>query len=223
MVKNVILISGKLRSGKNTLTDMIMEELKNTKCSVGFDFFAKSVKDQSKDIFRNLIEYLNEVSEKYDVPELKTTDDNWYEHKNKITRIILQTYGTDIFRDMIDTDHWSKILKRRLTEKTEDFMFITDVRFKSEISVISDKTSFKHDRRTITPKYNIFKIRINRNTYERSDDPIFTHPSEMDLDDYTNWDLVVNNDGTLEDLMKQAKHITSFILENSSNKFEKTC
>lgn len=219
MVKNIILISGKLQSGKNTLTDMLLEEFKKTDYKVGFDFFAKSVKDQSKEIFKNLIDYLNIVSETYNIPELKTTDENWYETKNKITRILLQTYGTEIFRDMVDTNHWSKILRNRLaTEKFEDFMFITDVRFKSEISTICDKSSFKHDHRTITPNYNIYKIRVERDTYERGDDAIFTHHSEMDLDDFQEWDLKVFNNGTLEDLKREAKNAFNFILKQSEKK-----
>lgn len=215
MVKNVILVSGKLQSGKNTFVNMLMEELKSTNLKVGFDFFAKSVKDQSKDIFKNLTDYLNTISEKYNIPEIYTKDDNWYESKNHITRILLQTYGTDIFRDMVDSNHWAKILKRRLiSEKHEDIMFITDVRFKSEISTICDKEPMRHDYRTITPNYNVMKIRINRNNYERTDDPIFTHHSEIDLDDYTDWDVLINNDSDLNSLLKQAKDTKEFILKH---------
>ncbi len=215
MVKNVILVSGKLQSGKNTFVNMLMEELKSTNLKVGFDFFAKSVKDQSKDIFKNLTDYLNTISEKYNIPEIYTTEDNWYESKNHITRILLQLYGTDIFRDMVDSNHWAKILKRRLiSEKNEDIMFITDVRFKSEISTICDKEPMRHDYRTITPNYNVIKIRINRNNYERTDDPIFTHHSEIDLDDYTDWDVLINNDSDLNSLLKQAKNTKEFILKH---------
>lgn len=215
MVKNVILVSGKLQSGKNTFVNMLMEELKSTNLKVGFDFFAKSVKDQSKDIFKNLTDYLNTISEKYNIPEIYTTEDNWYESKNHITRILLQSYGTDIFRDMVDANHWGKILKRRLvSEKNEDIMFITDVRFKSEISTICDKEPMRHDYRTITPNYNVMKIRINRNNYERTDDPIFSHHSEIDLDDYTDWDVLINNDSDLNSLLKQAKEAKEFILKH---------
>lgn len=215
MVKNVILVSGKLQSGKNTFVDMLMEELKTTNLKVGFDFFAKPVKDQSKDIFRNLINYLNKVSEENNIPELYTEDHNWYEEKNHITRTLLQIYGTEIFRDMVDQNYWGKFLKKKLlTEKDEDIMFVTDVRFKSEISTICDKEPIRHDFRTITPGYNVIKIRINRNNFERGNDPIFTHHSEIDLDDYTNWDLVINNDSDLSSLLKQAKTTKDFILKH---------
>jgi cytidylate kinase len=222
MVKNVILISGKLQSGKNTFTDMLMKELQPTGLKVGFDFFAKSVKDQCKDIFKTLTDYLNDVSEKFNVPELKTIDDNWYETKNKITRILLQTYGTDIFREMVDANWWAKILQKRVcTERTEDILFITDVRFKSEIAAMLDKTPFRQDYRTITPKYNVIKIRVERDNFDRPDDPIFNHPSEIDLDDYSDWDLVIKNNSDLSSLSKQAEQTTSFILGKFSKKSSK--
>lgn len=217
MVKNVILVSGKLQSGKNTFVDLMMEELKKTDLKVDFDFFAKSVKDQCKDIFKNLIEYLNSISQENNIPELYTVDENWYETKNKITRILLQTYGTEIFRDMVDSNHWSKILKRRIMmERNEDVLFITDVRFKSEISTICDSEAIKHDHRTISPKYKVTKIRIERDNYVRGDDPIFTHQSEIDLDDFQEWDYLVKNNGTLDDLKRNAKETVSSILKLNS-------
>lgn len=217
MVKNVILVSGKLQSGKNTFVNFMIDELREQKYKVDYDFFAKSVKDQCKDIFKNLIDYLNTISEQYYIDELKTCDENWYENKNKITRILLQTYGTDIFRDMVDSNHWSKILKRRImTERNEDFLFLTDVRFKSEIETILDKEPMRHDHRTITPKYNVVKIRVDRNNYERTDDPIFNHPSEKDLDNYPSWDYLIRNDGSLDDLKRNAKDTICSILKQVS-------
>jgi hypothetical protein len=116
---------------------------------------------------------------------------------------------------MIDQNYRGKYLKRKLlTEKEEDIMFVTDVRFKSEISTICDKETIRQDFRTITPGYNVIKIRINRNNFERGNDPIFTHHSEIDLDDYTNWDLVINNDSDLSSLLKQAKITKDFILKH---------
>ncbi len=207
MVKNIILVSGKLQSGKNSFTDMLIEELKklDNNLKIDFDLFAKSVKDQCKDIFKNLISYLNEVSVKNDIPEIFTVEDNWYENKNKITRILLQTYGTDIFRDMIDSDHWAKILKYRMCERNEDILFVTDVRFKSEIKVICDKEPFQKDYRVVNPKYNIMKVRIERDNFVRDDNPIHNHQSEIDLDDYENWDVLIRNEGTLEELRLKAR------------------
>lgn len=212
MVKNVILVSGKLQSGKNTFVDMLMEELKSTNLKVGFDFFAKPVKDQSKDIFRNLINYLNKVSEENNIPELYTEDHNWYEEKNVITRILLQNYGSDIFRDMIDRNYWANFLKNKMFDSDHDLMFITDVRFKSEIEVMSNKDPIIKDYRTLTPTYNIVKIRIDRTNFDRTHNPIFTHSSEIDLDDYKDWDYVINNDRDINSLQLKAKETLNKIL-----------
>lgn len=222
MVKNVILISGKLQSGKNTFTDMLMKELQPTGLKVGFDFFAKPVKDQSKEVFENLITYLNEISEKYNIPELKTVEENWYEDKNKITRILLQTYGTKIFRKLVDPAWWEKLLRERICiDRNEEILFITDVRFKTEISTIMDKDSFERHGVTIIPKYNVIKIRVERDNFDRPDDPIYTDESEIDLDDYSDWDLVIKNNSDLSSLLKQAEQTTRFILERVSKKSQK--
>lgn len=213
MVKNIVLVSGKLQSGKNTFTDLVIDNLREYgRWKIDFDYFAKSVKDQSKDIFHPLITYLNEVSEKYNIPEIHTSEHNWYEEKNTITRILLQTYGTEIFRDMIDTDHWGKILRNRMMERDEDILFITDVRFKSEMKLICDKSPYILNYRTVNPSYNILKLRIERNTYERNTSGVYVHPSEIDLDDYNNWDEMVYNDGTMEDLKETARVMTNTII-----------
>lgn len=213
MVKNIVLVSGKLQSGKNTFTDLVIDNLREYgRWKIDFDYFAKSVKDQSKDIFKPLITYLNEVSEKYNINEIHTSEHNWYEEKNTITRILLQTYGTEIFRDMIDTDHWAKILRNRMMERDEDILFITDVRFKSEMRLICDKSPYILNYRTVNPTYNILKLRIERNTYERNTSGVYIHPSEIDLDDYNNWDEIVYNDGTMEDLKEKARVMTNTII-----------
>lgn len=215
MVKNIILLSGKLQSGKNTFADLVIAELKsiNPKLKIDFDLFAKSVKDQSKDIFRNLINYLNEIADEYGIEQIRTSDDNWYENKNVITRILLQTYGTEIFRDMIDKNHWAKILKYRMCDRDEDVMFITDVRFKSEMSVMCDKEPFQKDYRTQYPSYKVLKVRIERDQFERDDNPIHQHASEIDLDDYEHWDVIIKNNGTLEELKIKAKALAQKIAE----------
>ena len=219
MVKNVILISGKLQSGKNTFTDMLIKELQPTGLKVGFDFFAKPVKDQSKEVFENLINYLNEISEKYNIPELKTVDENWYEDKNKITRILLQTYGTKIFRELVDPAWWENLLRERICiDRNEEILFITDVRFKTEISTTINKEPFERHGVTIVPKYNVIKIRVERDNFERPDDPIYTDKSEIDLDDYSEWDLVIKNNSDLSSLLKQAEQTTRFILEKVAKK-----
>lgn len=45
-------------------------------------------------------------------------------------------------------------------------------------------------------------IKINRDTGIQS-----THQSEIELDSYTDWDYEINNNGSIEDLIKQVKDV----------------
>ena len=172
----VVLVSGKLQSGKNTFTDFLIDEVKKYK-TIDFEYFAKPVKQECREVFKTLINYLNDLSIKYNIKELHTEEESWFEKKNEITRILLQTYGTDIFRDKVDSNWWAKKLKNKILKRTEDVIVITDVRFKSEI-----ETLYSLEEHNI----ELIKIRIERNNFVRDDNPIHTHQSEIDLDDFDN-------------------------------------
>ena len=199
----VILVSGKLQSGKNTFTDFLIDEVKKTN-TIDFEFFAKPLKDECKDVFQNLTNYLNGISTRFNIPELSTTNEQWYENKNEITRLLLQIYGTEIFRNKVDTDWWAKKLKDRVLQRKEDFIVITDVRFKSEINILD---TLEHDH-----NIELVKIRIERTNYTRDDNPIHTHQSEIDLDDYKYWDYVIKNDTTLDVLKSNAIQVSKEIM-----------
>lgn len=101
-------------------------------------------------------------------------------------RDILQRAGTEAMRHTFGADVWVKTLLRR-AEKRRVPTVVADVRFVSEADAIK-----AHDG---------FVIRIDRNLPY---DPIIDqHQSETDLLTYDRWDLIINNDGTLEGLYLQ--------------------
>lgn len=67
---------------------------------------------------------------------------------------------------------------------------ITDVRFPNEVEAIKDRSGIM--------------IRINR---PETDSNAGTHLSETALDDYQDWDIVINNNGTIEDLIQKIKQL----------------
>lgn len=190
MTKKVILVSGKLQSGKNTFTDILMEEMKKS-ISIDYDYFAKPLKNECKTVFSNLVDYLNKISLENNIPSLYTNEDSWYENKNEVTRILLQTYGTDIFRELVDEDWWAKKLKKKILARDEEVIVVSDVRFKSELRIFEQDNDLK-----------LIKIRIERDNYTRDNNPIHYHISELDLDDYSKWDFILKNNDTL-DALKQ--------------------
>ncbi len=93
-------------------------------------------------------------------------------------REILQLLGTDVGRT-ISPDMWIDLAFKGYTDK--DSWIFTDVRFPNEAKAIKDRGGKL--------------IRIERNT-----GLVDTHISETALDDYKDWDLVIDNNGTKNDL-----------------------
>lgn len=180
-MKLVVLVSGKLQSGKNTFADLCIENLKND-LKVSYDYFAKELKQRCKEDFKPLVEYVNSLN----IPELHTEDDNWYENKNKLTRILLQVYGTDVFRNRVSEDYWAEQLVENVYNSDSDVIFVTDVRFPSEITALENEG------------FDVVSVRINRNL--NRDDSVNEHESETALDNYTSWDYVFDNSGTYDEL-----------------------
>jgi len=77
---------------------------------------------------------------------------------------------------------------KNINESNSDVIFITDVRFPSEIKALYD---FKKD-------YNIITIRINRDLDREQS--FNQHISETALDDFEQYDYVFSNNGTYEEL-----------------------
>jgi uridine kinase len=202
-MKTVVLVSGKLQSGKNSFADMCMEYLKD-KTNTSFDFFAKELKERCKEDFSDLISFINKLCETFP-PEIReqlyTQDENWFENKNQLTRILLQLYGTNIFRNRVDTDYWAKQVVENVYNSESKIIFITDVRFPSEIKALQN---MEHDY-----GYNIITIRINRGIDR--DAEFNQHESETALDNYEYFDYVFENNGTVEELREKAENFSRMI------------
>ena len=217
-MKRVILLSGKINSGKNQFAEYLKNELKSKSLKVSNDLFARDLKDGCKEDFKKLSAVLNNIAEEIksqillfsdrreemispqatkgiedSIDKLKIADENWYEDKTDITRNILQLYGTEIFRTRVDDNWWVNQVKNRAIHSEDDAIIVTDCRFPNEITGIYDDN------------YETIAIRIERNI--NTQEQIASHDSETALDNWKVFDYVVENNGTLEDLMASAKKI----------------
>jgi uridine kinase len=207
MTKLVVFISGKMRSGKNELANIIMDELKTTH-SVSYDFFANDLKHRAKQDFSKLVEAMNSIIS--DLPDGETKDivtrhfftepDHWFEDKNTLTRILLQLYGTEIFRDRVSYSYWTDLMVSKLERCPDDIVFITDGRFPNEITALENKD------------WKLLKIRVER-PIER-DALVESHASETMLDDYSDWDLVIHNDSTIEEFRSKKDLVIDQIFQS---------
>ena len=224
-MKKVFLFSGKINSGKNQLADFVGEIYKKRKKKVISDLFASDLKQWSSDDFVGLGKILNGIShslevaigqvktnrEAYGLPDdglipklislahqLKIKEENFYENKTDISRNLLQTYGTNIFRNRVDDDFWIKRTKKRIIEHDADIILITDVRFPNEIDFIAN-----------SDEYETYSIRINRQL-DRSGDE-HEHISETALDDYEEFVYSIDNNAGLKELEDNANALVESI------------
>jgi hypothetical protein len=114
-------------------------------------------------------------------------------HNRMTVREFLQKLGTDGLRDGLHSNTWVNALmadyRSSPTDKVDcDNWIITDTRFSNEAKAIKDNGGIV--------------IRVNRPGVEA----INAHPSETGLDNW-NFDMVIENDGTLEDLVWKVRDL----------------
>jgi hypothetical protein len=121
-------------------------------------------------------------------------------------RLILQLLGTECGRQIIHPNIW-------VTSTFTDYKgdngivypnwLITDVRFRNEVEAIKDKKGIV--------------IRVNRPSWVKEQEQqilkgvwnykVKEHESETALDEYKNFDYIVNNDSSIENLIDKVKEI----------------
>jgi len=95
-------------------------------------------------------------------------------------RLILQILGTECGRDLIHENIWVNATLGKINENNN--IIITDCRFPNELFGIKKKNGIVI--RVIRPE----KVSTS------------THSSETSLNDYSDWDYIIQNNGTIEDL-----------------------
>jgi len=199
---SIIGLSGHARSGKNILSEFIIEEFEKKYNRKFYEAsFANELKYMCKFQFGLNDDQLwgdeKEVEDRRFVklpPEaLWVKQDDYY----WTPREIMQELGA--FYRKIDYDFWIKSLKKflhnELLKGHEDFI-ITDVRHVNEAEFIKEGKGIL--------------IRINRDTNNEIHG--INHESETDLDNYKKFDMYINNNGSLDDLKKASYDIVDAIL-----------
>lgn len=121
-------------------------------------------------------------------------------------RTLLQQLGTDVVRKNIDYMFFTDRLMNDIKVYSYyfDVLTITDARFKVEID---------------TPRKmfdNVIAIKVVRPNFDNGlTEEQKNHPTEVDLDDYENFDYTIINDGTLEDLKQKVEKLIE-VIENES-------
>lgn len=170
----VILVSGKLGSGKDWLSDSLMKIFERDYKPMKLSFA-----DQLKVVC---------------MTEKGLTFDECYIEKTPNSRKVLQTVGTEEYRSR-DPDIWIRYLMNWIKvyhHRGYNVFIIPDCRFPNDISILSPVFRVKSIRLE-APDRNELRLRQESRGSEEVYTSIKNHYSEIALDDYNGFDCVINN------------------------------
>lgn len=226
--KLVVMLSGKMRSGKNYMAEtmrLFLETETRGDLKVDLFSFAQPLKQTCEQAFSPLVAHINDTVEKSVVTlrvmcehesfranmdvfkhvdqlltdGLTTRGANWYDDKNGVTRAVLQAVGTNIVRN-IDPDYWAKATRAAIEHSNCNVAIITDWRFPNEADIIA-----------AMPDINLVTIRLLRNPMVNTNS--VGHASEVALDNENIFDYIIDNtNSTLEDFKQSSILIAKELL-----------
>lgn len=156
------------------------------------------------------------------IPYLSNTSlgNNGYKLVKYTYRDFLQRSATDAMRDNVHTDIWINALFSEFDRDSK--WVITDVRFKNELYTIKrnrgivikvnspefyyldNKTNSVIKSRYVCNEEYLSPLDINSELVQNSK---YFHKSEKEFDNYTEFDYIVNNDSSINDLIRSIKNI----------------
>lgn len=196
----LICLSGQSASGKDTLADVLVRDFRYVKvafadglrdlCSSVFDIPLNQFLDRDKKekpfshpirLDEAHLGYMLEIIENgYKIPVSKESKDKMLAlvgTEMTTPRKLLQTIGTDVVRDCIDDNFWIKALEHKIQNLAD--VVITDARFSGE--------------RNFARENGALMCLVKRPSLQNVD----SHRAENDLGEDTEYNLIFNNDDSL--------------------------
>lgn len=196
----IISLSGWAGSGKTTIARELERMLSFTVLS-----FAEGLKQEVRDFLTKHETEFEErhltgtTKDKEEILKIKllwhkgwTFEEMWFwtyfrwDNVFITPRELMQLWGTEFRRQHFGEGYWGDKLQAIIEQHPQKDFVIDDTRFKNEYQRLKD--------------LGALMVRINR-----WDKPAYNHPSEIDLDTGVTWDAVIENRGTLAELVEQAK------------------
>ena len=163
----IFIISGKARSGKDTLSSFLKSEFNKMNKKVIILQFSKYIK-----------EYAMNVSD-------------WDGRDETKPREMLQFIGTELIRNQIDENFFidRMIGDIKVYSYFYDIIIISDARLVKEIEIIKSKFKYVTTINVVRPSF------VSELTEEQKN-----HLTEVSLDGFNDYDIVIVNDGDIKDL-----------------------
>jgi len=219
----IIGITGLIGSGKDTVANMF--------CQHGCiqDSFAAPLKDMCASVFgwdRDMLE-----GDTVESRDFRETADLYWTRKLQIDnftpRLALQLLGTEIMRTHFNENIWLNSLEYRIrkTQKNSNCVVVSDARFQNELDLIKALNGkVIHVKRTEQPEWYDVAVQANAGNvtakHQMTTRYSMVHASEWSWAGY-NFDYVIENTGTLEDLEHRVSDIIKDIQNNTKIQLKK--
>lgn len=161
----IFIVSGKARSGKDLVSDLICNYYKDKKCKkLSYAYYLK--------------QYVKDIT-------------GWNGSEEDKPRDILQQIGIELIKEKIsETFLIDRIIEDiKIYSYFYDIIVITDARLVNEIDL--PKKNFN----------NIITIRVNKKSDNGLTNIQKNHITETDLDNYNNFDYILDNNKNYEELV----------------------
>ena len=206
----IIGVCGFIGSGKDTVADYLVNLHHFRRES-----FANTLKDAVSAVFgwdRTMLEGRTKQAR-----EWREQQDNWWTNRLGIVitpRWVLQNWGTEVCRNGFHDDIWIASLENKLRNSTDDVV-ISDCRFPNEIQAIKQSGGIVvRVVRGPEPEWYDAAVSVNRGPNGNSTwalsgrrlEQLGLHASETAWVG-TQFDVVLDNNGTLDDLYQQVKRL----------------
>lgn len=191
MKKNLVILSGKINSGKSTAAKYIVNQFNYSKTA-----FAEHLKNtlytflQSQNINISLEDFYTEEGKDKIIPL------RFPNNLPSTVRGSMQWWG-ELMKEQLGDNFWIKYVIKKIQDSSSNYI-IEDARFEYEITQIRDSL--------LQFNYNIFTINIVSSRSKNNN-----HISETHLDNYNKFDFTIYNDNSLEDLYNNINNILNLI------------
>jgi len=186
----IIGISGYARSGKDTVANYLVENHGFTRLAFA-DPMREALYALNPSLGTSRME-LQDVIDEY----------SWDGYKGTLfgeeIRGLLQRMGTEVGREMFGETFWVDYLMNKALEVKGDVV-ISDVRFLNEANAIK--------------MMNGQVWRVNRPNIEAAN----SHASEIEMDSFNNFDVVITNDTTIDELFLELTGLMNGIKSHNGN------
>ena len=200
-MKNLILINGLKRSGKDYTAELIKELTLDTS-TVSFATPIKEIIADTFGISAEDLETFKNENQEYGL-EIKVYPNNQPSGTIKYTdfRSVLQLFGTEAMKKQFGDNVWAKIGVENATKAGTDLVVIPDFRFMVEYE--------EADFEAQISGYNLYTINIFNSDLPSAD----AHASERELQDNNfKFDFTIDNTGQPTNIKEKVQDILNTIL-----------